>query len=136
MIGAICLQVASVVSNSATRWTLAHQAPLSMGFSRQEYWNGLPCSPPEDLPDPGMETSSLTSPALAGKFFTISATWEAPGKHASSLFGRGTKPAPPRVRPPPPPQSGYWAYRRYFRECCLLDWLIIYSTYLSTASVS
>ena len=53
------------------------QAPLSMRFSRQEYWNGLPCPPPGDLPDPGNELSSLTSPALAGRFFTTSTTWEA-----------------------------------------------------------
>ena len=44
-------------------WTVACQAPLSMGFSRQEYWSRLPCPPPEDLPDPGIEPSSLTSPA-------------------------------------------------------------------------
>ena len=47
-----------------------------MGFSRQEYWSGLPCPPPEDLPDPGIEPASLVSPALAGSFFTTSATWE------------------------------------------------------------
>ena len=57
-------------------WTVAHQAPLSMGFSRQEYWNGLPCPPPGALPDPGIEPTSLMSPALAGRFFTISATWD------------------------------------------------------------
>ena len=56
------------------------QAPLSIGFSRQEYWSGLPCYPPGDLPDPGVEPTSLTSPALAGKFFTTSATWEALNK--------------------------------------------------------
>ena len=44
---------------------------LSMGFSRQEYWSGLPCSPPGDLADPGIEPTSLMSPALAGRFFTI-----------------------------------------------------------------
>ena len=55
----------------------ACQAILSLGFSRHEYWNGLPCSPPGDLPDPGIEPVSLTSPALAGGFFTTSATWEA-----------------------------------------------------------
>ena len=54
--------------------TVAHEASLSMGFSRQEYWSGFPCSPPGDLPNPEM---SLTSPALAGRFFTTSATWEA-----------------------------------------------------------
>ena len=61
----------------ATPWTVAHQAPLSVGFSRQEDWNGLPCPPPGDLPDPGIEPASLTHPALAGRFLTISATWEA-----------------------------------------------------------
>ena len=50
---------------------------LSMGFSRQEYWSGLPGPPPGDLPDPGVNPVSLTSPALAGKFFIPSATWEA-----------------------------------------------------------
>ena len=49
-----------------TLWTAACQAPLSMGLSRQEYWSGLPCSPPGDLPDPGIEPASPTSPALAG----------------------------------------------------------------------
>ena len=61
----------------ATPWTVAHQAPLSMGFSRQEDWSGLPCPPPRDLPDPGMEPVSLMSPALAGGVFTMSTTWEA-----------------------------------------------------------
>ena len=48
----------SVVSNSATPWTVAHQAPLSLEFSRQEYWSGLPCPSPGDLPDPGTKPSS------------------------------------------------------------------------------
>ena len=48
-------------------WTVAHQAPLSMGFSRQEYWSGLPCPPPGDLLDPGMEPASLVSPAVADR---------------------------------------------------------------------
>ena len=56
---------------------IAHQASLSMGFSRQEYWCGLPCPPPGDLPHPGIEPLSLVSPALAGGFFTTSTTWEA-----------------------------------------------------------
>ena len=62
---------------SATLWTIDHQAPLSMGFSRQEYWSGVPCPPPEDLPYPGIKSTSLTSPALAGGFFSTSTTWEA-----------------------------------------------------------
>ena len=51
-------------------WSIAHQVPLSVGLSRQEYWSGLPCPPPEDLPNPGTEPASLKSPALAGRFFT------------------------------------------------------------------
>ena len=53
-----------------TPWTTAHQAPLSMGFSRQEYWNGLPFLPPGNLPDPGIKPKSPKSPALVGGFFT------------------------------------------------------------------
>ena len=64
------------MSNSATLWTVAHQAPLSMGFSRQEYWSGLPCPPPGYLYDPGIKPASFMSPALAGGFFTTSTTWE------------------------------------------------------------
>ena len=60
-----------------TPWTVARQAPLSMGFSRQEYWSGLPCPPPRDLPNPGIEAAFLTSPALAGRFFTASVTRDA-----------------------------------------------------------
>ena len=56
--------------------TVAHLAPQFMGFSRQEYWNGWPCSPPEDLTNPGTELVSLMSPALAGRCFTAIATLE------------------------------------------------------------
>ena len=59
---------------------LARQAPLSMGFSRQEYWRGLPCLPPGDIVNPGIKPWSLMSPALAGRFFTTSATWEPPSE--------------------------------------------------------
>ena len=62
----------------ATPWTVAFQAPLSMEFSMREYWSGLPFPIPGDPPDPGIEAESLASPALAGGFFTTSATWEAP----------------------------------------------------------
>ena len=72
-------QVAPVMSDSATLWTVAHQAPLSVGFSRQEYWSGLPCPVPGGLPDPGIQPSSL--PALTGGFFTISP----PGKPYNAL---------------------------------------------------
>ena len=60
-----------------TLWTVARQVPLSMGFSRQEFWSGLPCPPPGDLPKPGIKPASLTSPTLARRFFTISTAWEA-----------------------------------------------------------
>ena len=59
-----------------TLWTVACQAPLSMGFSTQEHWSGLPFPPPGDLPNPGIEPASLTFPALAGKFFSTSTTQE------------------------------------------------------------
>ena len=64
----------------ATPWTIACQAPPSMGFCRQEYWSGLPCPPPGDLPDPGIEPASVLSPSLARGFFSTSATWEAHSK--------------------------------------------------------
>ena len=57
-----------------TLWTVTLQAPLSMGFSRQEHWSGLPCPSSADLPNPGIEPTSLMSPALAGSFFTTSVT--------------------------------------------------------------
>ena len=60
----------------ATTGTVACQAPLSMGFSRQEYRSGLPFPSPGDLPDPEIEPVSLTSPALGGMFFTTSAPWK------------------------------------------------------------
>ena len=65
----------------AAPWTAAPQAPPSMGFSRQEYWSGLPCPSPGDLPDPGIELMSPMSPALAGGFFTA----ELPGKPSFNL---------------------------------------------------
>ena len=61
-----------------TPWTVACQAPLSMGFSRQEYWSGLPFPSPGDLPYSGIEQTSLMSPALAAWFFTTCAAWEVP----------------------------------------------------------
>ena len=60
-----------------TPWTIVCQAPLSMEFSREEYWSGLPFSAPRDLPDPGIQPTFLVSLALAGRFFYHCATWEA-----------------------------------------------------------
>ena len=62
-----------------TLWTVACQAPLSMGILQQEYWSRLLFPSPGDLPDPGVEPTSPTSPALAGMFFTTNATWEDKG---------------------------------------------------------
>ncbi len=75
------------ISDSVTPWTVAHQAPLSMGFPRREHWSGLPCPPPGDLPNPGIKLASLRSLALADGFFTTTATgkllcpWNSPGKN-------------------------------------------------------
>ena len=66
--------------------TLGTLGPPVHGFSRQEYWSGLPCPPPRDLPHPGIEPVSLTSPALAGGFFTTCATWEAPWTKNAPAF--------------------------------------------------
>ena len=55
-----------------TLWTIAHQAPLSMGFPRQEYWSGLPCPPPGDLPNPGIKPGSSESPALLADSLLLS----------------------------------------------------------------
>ena len=73
----VCVLSRSGVSDFLRpQWIITRQAPLSMGFPRQEYWNGLPFPPPEDLPDPGMEPTSPASPASAGGFSTT----EAPGR--------------------------------------------------------
>ena len=69
-------QLLSHIQLFTTLWTIAHQTPLSMVPPRQEYWSGLPCPPPGDLSNPGIEPVSPTSPASAGRFFTI----EPPGK--------------------------------------------------------
>ena len=75
----MCALVLSFVQLFATSWTIAHQAPLSLGFSRQEYWNLMPFPPPGNLPNRGIESTSLAFPALAGTFFFFfyhCTTWE------------------------------------------------------------
>ena len=81
------------MSNSfVTPWTVAHQAPLSIGFPRQEYWSGLPFPSPGDLPNPKIEPVSLMSPALAGGFLITSATFMTVGrKKYFSVKGRFPK---------------------------------------------
>ena len=68
----MCVCVLSHVQLFVTSWTVAHQATLSMEFSGQEYWSGLPFSSLGNLSDPGTKPASLASPALAGRFFTTS----------------------------------------------------------------
>ena len=86
----VCVLSLSGVSDFLRpQWIITRQAPLSMGFPRQEYWNGLPFPPPEDLPDPGMEPTSPASPASAGGFSTT----EAPGR-PHSLSGQEDPPGP------------------------------------------
>ena len=70
--------------------TIACQAPLPMEFSRQEYWSGLPFPPPGDLPYSGIERTSLTSHALAGGFFTTSASWKVLGYRSVMLVRKPT----------------------------------------------
>ena len=72
----------SCVRLFVTLWTVVYQAPPSMEVSGEEYWSALPCPPPGDLPDSGIKPESLMSPALAGRFVTTSATWEAPRKYS------------------------------------------------------
>ena len=62
--------ILSCIQLFGTPWTIVHQAPLSMEFSKQEYWSELPFPSPRDLPDPGIKPTSLVSPSLAGGFFT------------------------------------------------------------------
>ena len=69
---ACSLSCFSTIQFFATPWTIARQAPLSMGFSRQKYWSGEPFPSPGDLLDPGMEAVSPAAPALVGGFFTMS----------------------------------------------------------------
>ena len=84
-----CAQSLHHVQLFALLRTRAHEATLSVGFSRQEHWSGVPCPPPEDLPDPGIEPLSLTCPALAGRCFTTSTTWEAHSVPNRSQFIKG-----------------------------------------------
>ena len=79
------LSLFSHVQLFATLWTVAHQAPLSMGFSREESWSGLPFPSPGNLLHLGIEPASLLSSALAGMFFTTSTTWEAQIQPCSTI---------------------------------------------------
>ena len=87
----MCFKVAESLQSCLTLCDsidYSSQAPSCTGFSRQEYWSRLLCPSPGELPKPGVELTSLMSPALAGEFFTTSATWEALYKH--KLGGKKT----------------------------------------------
>ena len=71
-----------------TSWTIAHQDPLLIDFSRQEYWSVLPFPTIEDLMHPGIESVSLVSPALAGRFFTPGANWKVQNEKLSLKEGK------------------------------------------------
>ena len=76
------------MSDALRLWMVARQAPLSIGFSKQEYWSVLLYPPSGGPPYPGIEPSSLTSPAFSGEFFTASASWEA-HPHLSHTYREG-----------------------------------------------
>ena len=110
-----CLQShLSHVWVSESLWAVACQASLSMGFSRQEYWNGLPCPLPGDLPYPGTEPTSLMSPALADGFFTTSTTchwfiikeWNSEAARGKRCLGQGV-------------WEGVWAFHTLCRHASL-----------------
>ena len=77
-----CYVTTMLIYFFATPWTLALQAPASVGFFRQQYWSGLPFPSPGDLLNPGIKPMSLTPPAMASQFFTITVTW---GAHITTM---------------------------------------------------
>ena len=83
-----CLTLCNHMDPRPPGTSVAFSGKNLMGFSRQEYWSGLPCPPAGDIPDPGIEPVSLMSPVLAGRFFTTSANWEAHilGSHDCYVF--------------------------------------------------
>ena len=97
----------SCVQVFATPWTVVCYAPLFMGFSRQEYRSGLPCLPPGDRPNPGIKPPSLKSPAVAGEFFTTSATWYKVHTDYTVILGFKVRTGEHLAQPPWPAVS--WA---------------------------
>ena len=119
LVSACVLSHFSRVELFATPWTIAGQPPLSMGFSKQEYWSELPCTLPGDLPDPGIEPASLMSPALADKFFTTAAA-------AKSLSRVRLLATPWTAAFQAPPSMGGWG--KYFQARVLASGAIVFST--------
>ena len=92
----VCMLVCQSCPTLCNPMDCSHQAPLSMAFSRQEHWRGLPFSPPGDLPNPGIEPVTLVSPAC--RFFTASATWEALSSPKLGYNGVFIKPSQLSIR--------------------------------------
>ena len=100
----------------ATPWTVAQQAPLSMGFPRQEYWSALPFPSPGELPDPGTEAVSLPSPALSGGFFPTVPPGDPLGQLAGQLMsGRRFPATPVTVECPVFAEVSVWRLRHAVR---------------------
>ena len=108
----VCVQSLSCLRLFVVAWTVAHKAPLSMGFSRQEYWNGLPFPPPGELPDPGIEPAPLGSPALQADSLPVAP----PGKYRVET--RDTAKHPTMHRPPLPPPPTTCNKEIYSSKCC------------------
>ena len=79
----VCVRSVAKTCLTVTTWTVAHQAPLSVGFSRQESWSRLPFPPPRHTLDPGIKPSSLAFPALASRFFTTEPLGKPHGSYKS-----------------------------------------------------
>ena len=115
---------------------VAHQATLSIGFSRQEYWSGMPCPPPGDHPHPWMKPMSLMSFEMTGRFFTTSTTWEAQAEHQLVQFSRSVvsaslQPHESQHARPPCPSS---THRIYPNSCHWISDTIWPSYLLSSPS--
>ena len=95
---ACLISLFSLVQLFATPWTLAHQTPLSMGFSRQESWGGLPCPPPRDLSNPGVEPMTPVSLALTGRFSTAE-PWGKPLVKVAAAVAKSLQSRPTRCDP-------------------------------------
>ena len=133
-VSAMCACVLSHVQLSVTPGTVAHQAASFMGFSRLEYWSGLPCPPPGDLPDPGIEPIAPASPALTDGFFTT----EPPEKphfchptvklnhnYTYTLFILPLLPPSYPSRPPQSTRQGFLCYTATSHQLSIL-YLIVY----------
>ena len=109
--------VACRVRLLVTLWTVAHQAPLSMGISRQEQWAWVSRPLPGDLPSPGIEPTSLMSLALAGRFFTTSTTWEAPDNINACIKHAYMKAYLEKLK-----KEKKFSWSIYYTNCCTMKW--------------